>query len=108
MANASAGVVTVDIDDEALQAAANQADNIEQALLARTEEICATANSYGASFETERTVVWATKEHVGGTQPEYKASIKKSGQGPVGMVVTGNYAAAKDNYLHNTLLKAKG
>ena len=103
-----ADVVQVEIDEAAFKEAVNEADNILDILQQKAVEIAARANSYGAGFETERTVVWATGEHVGGTQPVYGSDVKKGGKGPVGIVMTKNYAAMKDNYLHNTLLKARG
>lgn len=103
-----ADVVQVEIDEAASKLAVNEADGILDALRQKADEIADKANSYGAGFETERTVVWATGERVGGTQPVYGSDVKKGGKGPVGIVMTKNYAAMKDNYLHNTLLKAKG
>lgn len=66
----------------------------------------ATANSAG--FRTEKTINYATGEHVGGKSPLYLAKdavFRKNHS--VALVYTGNYAAAKDNTLHNTLLKSK-
>ena len=86
----------------------SEADGVKEALRAKASEIAKTATSYGASFETERTTVWATGEHVGGKTPEYGADVKRGIRGWVGIVMPKNYAAMKDNYLHNTLLRAKG
>ena len=97
--------ITVEIDEAALKDAANRDEVVLATLEQMTSEICSRANAYGASFETERTVVWATKEHVGGTQPEYGYNVRK-GDMPIGLVMPKNYAAMKDNHLHNTLLKA--
>ena len=103
-----ADLVKVEIDQELLKYAVNEAEGLEALLWEQVKEIRDKANAFGAGFETERTIVWATGEHVGGNSPEYKAAIQKGNRGPVGIVVTGNYSAMKDNYLHNTLLKAKG
>jgi hypothetical protein len=45
---------------------------------------------------------------VGGTQPAYVGDVRMGRRGYVGIVHPGNYAAMKDNYENNTLLKAKG
>ena len=66
----------------------------------------ASANSAG--FRTERTTVWETGEKVGGKSPLYLAKdARMKGGKAVAIVYTGNYAAAKDNTMHNTLLKSK-
>lgn len=103
-----ADVVYIEIDEVALKDAVNQAEGVSALVEQKASEIADRANSYGASFETERTVVWATGERVGGTSPEYGHSVKVTNQGAIGLVMPKNYAAMKDNYLHNTLLKAKG
>ena len=98
--------ITVEIDEAALEKAVNNDAVVMEVLEQKTAEVCSRANAYGASFETERTVNWATKEHVGGTQPEYGYSVRVGNQGAIGLVMPKNYAAMKDTYLHNTLLKA--
>lgn len=66
----------------------------------------ASANSAG--FRTERTTDWDTGEKKGGKSPLYLAKDARTmGGKSVALVYTGNYAAAKDNTLHNTLLKSK-
>lgn len=66
----------------------------------------ATANSAG--FRTEKTKDYETGERYGGKSPLYLAKDARNfGKRAVALVYTGNYAAAKDNTLHNTLLKSK-
>ena len=100
--------IIVEIDAEKAIRAVNASDGIESALAEKAAEIAAAANALGAGFETEQTVRWATGEHVGGTSPEYGSDVKRGAKGPVGIVMTRNYAAMKDNHENNTLLKAKG
>lgn len=70
--------------------------------------LAARASANSAGFRTERTINYATKEQVGGTPPLYLAKDAIFTRGhSVALVYTGNYAAAKDNTLHNTLLKSK-
>lgn len=66
-----------------------------------------TANALSSGFRTG----YYHRDHkspaVGGTQPAYMAKTgRPRGIVPVGIVYTANYAAQKDNMLHNTLLKA--
>ena len=70
--------------------------------------LAARASANSAGFRTEKTVNYATGEHVGGKSPLYLAKDAIfTGRKSVALVYTGNYAAAKDNTLHNTLLKSK-
>ena len=83
---------------------------------AATGRVAANANSLGAQFRTglyHRGKSYDggnDKSHksgvVGNTQPVYGMKVKGGGHTSVGVVYCGNYAAMKDNMLHNTLLKA--
>ena len=109
---ASVKVISVVIDGEKLERAVQEGKGTRAAVKAEADSIRSRANSLGAAYPTERTVRWATREHVGGTVPDYRADVQtfraKGGiEKPVGIVYTGNYAAMKDNHNHNTLLKAR-
>lgn len=65
------------------------------------------ANALGSGF---RTGYWhdpKTHEKKGGTAPVYASEkARETAEGCVAIVHPANYAAMKDNHLHNTLLKA--
>lgn len=70
--------------------------------------VASKATASSAGFRTEKTTNWATGEKLGGKSPLYLAKdAKMRGDKAVAIVYTGNYAAAKDNTMHNTLLKSK-
>ena len=70
------------------------------ALSTHAWNIASKASANGAGY--------ATGEHVGGKPPLYLAKDAIfTGKKSIALVYTGNYAAAKDNTLHNTLLKSK-
>ena len=102
--------VTVVIDEEALRHAVSYAEGMEAALSAETEAISGRANSMGAGFRTGLYYIrhGQPKPGVGNKQPIYKGDVRMGNHGYVGLVRSANYAAMKDNYLHNTLLKAGG
>jgi len=65
-------------------------------------------NILGASFVTEE-FKRDDGTQVGGKTPRYIAKPAiNSKYGSIALVVTGNYAAIKDNHDHNTMLKARG
>lgn len=67
--------------------------------------IAGRANASSAAFRTERSHNKGVP--VGNKQPLYMAKDAIfTGKGSVALTFTGNYAAAKDNYKHNTLLKS--
>ena len=72
----------------------------------KTEQVASKANAMGAGYRTGFYHVGHKSPAVGGTQPVYKSDTQRRGKTIVGIVATGNYAAMKDNHLHNTLLKA--
>lgn len=68
------------------------------------------ANQLSAGF---RTGIWhdhATGETRGNTQPNYGYTKAQTSTkyGSIAFVHPKNYSAMKDNYLHNTMLKARG
>lgn len=64
------------------------------------------ANSMSAAFKTKEVTIKGVRK--GGKSPNYIAKRAEArGQSSVALVVTGNYAAMKDNYEHNTLLKVR-
>ena len=69
-------------------------------------KVASRANSMSAGFRTKVYQRPGEDKPVGGKAPKYKVDVKKKGRYPVGIVVTGNYAAIKDNHLHNTLAKS--
>lgn len=78
-----------------------------------TEEasyISGKANALGAGFRTGLYHRDHQSPAVGNTAPEYAYEKAKASTryGFVASVHPANYAAMKDNHMHNTLLKAKG
>lgn len=123
MANFS---VRVNIDETALEQCAYNAPQVKGAINKSANQIAANANG----LATEESGIWheVGKPHtpgreggkwhgsrhetetIGGVQPSYKAKPARPGSNgaPIALVVTGNYAAQKDNMVNNTLLKAMG
>lgn len=105
-----ANVWRIEIDEQALKHAVGHADGMRGVLDAKTQEIAGRANAMGAGF---RTGLYYEKKHhpkpgVGNKQPEYAGDVQMGKYGYIGLVHPANYAALKDTYLHNTLLKAGG
>lgn len=100
--------VKVDISQQSLERAVNYAEGTKAALQAKTSAITSTANAMGAGFRTGLYHRNHQSPAVGNTQPNYAGDVRMERKGWTGIVYTGNYAAQKDNYQNNTLLKAKG
>jgi hypothetical protein len=64
------------------------------------------ANALGSGYRTPKWHDHATGETKGGTQPMYGSTPKMTSKGARCAVHPKNYAAMKDNVLHNTLLKS--
>ena len=80
---------------------------VKDALTKEANAISGRANALGAGFRTQHYTRPKTREKVGGKQPVYKSLPARMFKGyPVAIVTEGNYAAMKDNYDHNTLLKS--
>ena len=71
-----------------------------------TDMVASNANSISSGFRTGLYYRDHKAPPVGNTAPVYKHSTRRTGRTITGLVVTGNYAAMKDNHLHNTLLKS--
>lgn len=84
------------------------------ALTKEANSIAAKANAMSANFRTglfypNNDYSAEPLENVGNKQPKYKGiPAKVTNKGSMALVVEGNYAAIKDNHLHNTLKKAGG
>ena len=83
---------------------------VGEAVTNKASAISGNANALGAGFRTG----YYHRDHkspaVGGTAPEYgyEKAEKSTKYGYVSTVHPLNYAAMKDTYQNNTLLKAKG
>lgn len=98
--------VEIDIDDEKLYMAVQDAEGTEGALSEAVNSISSRANALSSGFRTGRYYDREAKELKGDTQPSYKGDVRRMGKTEVGIVYTANYAAMKDNMEHNTLLKS--
>ena len=94
----------VHIDENKLWNVVNDASGTQKAITDATNRIAHTANSLGAGFRTKK--VHIKGKEVGGKQPRDVGSAQKMKRTFVGIVHPKNYAAMKDNHLHNTLLKS--
>lgn len=105
---AKAASCSVELDLTALQQLAGNDSLVRGALDARTAQITARANALGSGFRTGHYHPNHRSPGVGGTQPAYVGDVRMGHRGYVGIVHPANYAAMKDNYENNTLLKSKG
>ena len=94
----------VQIDEGKLWKAINDADGTQRMISDMASDMASMANALGSGFRTKRVSIKGKK--VGGTQPRYASDAKKFNRTFVGIVHPINYAAMKDNHLHNTLLKS--
>ena len=100
--------LVIEIDAKALKDAVSYAEGVQGVLQEKTTELIDRANSMSSGFRTQRTYNYAEHRQVGGTQPQYGGDVQLHSNGYVGLVHPLNYAAMKDNYVNNTLLKARG
>ena len=100
--------VKVDISQQALEHAVFFSEGTARALGGKTSAITGAANALSAGFRTGLCHRNHQSPAVGNTPAEYAGDVELKRKGYVGIVYTANYAAQKDNHLHNTLLKAKG
>ncbi|MBR3326767.1 MAG: hypothetical protein IKG22_05530 [Atopobiaceae bacterium] len=98
--------VEIDIDEEKLYMAVQDAEGTESALNEAVNAITSRANALSSGFRTGRYYDREAHELKGDTQPSYKGDVRRMGKTEVGIVYTANYAAMKDNMEHNTLLKS--
>lgn len=94
------------IDREKLRNLAFSSDELFAIVDKETQDIASRANSLGAGFRTGKYHRDHKSPAVGGTAPSYVGDTQRRGKTPVGIVHPKNYAAMKDNHLHNTLLKS--
>ena len=98
----------VDISEQALKHAVSFSEGTARALGGKTSAITGAANSMSAGFRTGLYHRNHQSPAVGDTQAQYAGDVQMKSKGYVGIVYTANYAAQKDNFKNNTLLKAKG
>lgn len=95
------------IDKEKLWRLACKSDGAYLLVRSATDKVASNANSIGSGYKTAKYHRDHKSPAVGGTSPKYVANTSRpKGVVPVGIVYTSNYAAMKDNMLHNTLLKS--
>ena len=99
-------VVDFKIDDGKLWGLVSKGQGTHSLVSQVTAKAASNANALGAGFRTGLYYRDHKAPPVGNTQPRYDSNVQKRKGGPVGIVYTANYAAAKDNMLHNTLLKS--
>lgn len=92
------------IDKAKLENLAFSSESTRSLVSQETSRVRNNATALSAGFRTKR--LSHNNPPVGGTAPVWKSDVKKFRNKYVGIVVTGNYSAMKDNHLHNTLLKA--
>lgn len=94
----------VEVDIKSIERAIYQSEGTKPALKKLGDSIAARANSLGAGYTTPKWHDHDTGEVKGGKRPEYGATL--GSRRVLCIVHPENYAAMKDNYLHNTMLKA--
>ena len=94
------------IDKEKLWRLICKQDATYQTIRSTTDAVANEANALSAGYRTGKYYRDHKAPAVGGTQPVYMSNTRRNPTVPVGIAYTGNYAAKKDNYAHNTLLKA--
>ena len=99
------GDVRIEVDMNAAWRVAYKSDGLYQMVRQETDKRASRANSLSSGFKTDKYHRDHKSPAVGGTSPEYKPHTRRNPDVPVGIVYTGNYAAKKENMLHNTLLK---
>lgn len=102
------GKMDIHWDVNALKKAISESDDIRAEMCEITRKKAASANLMSASFRTQEFVDGETRARKGDKAPKYDWDVELHGpdRWPTGIVYTRNYAAMKDNMLHNTLLKA--
>jgi len=98
--------IQIVIDDAKVRKAIDSAEGTESKLQIITQSVVGKANALGSGYRTGKYHRDHKSPAVGGTQPKYGGDVRRVGGKPVGIVHPENYAAMKDNHLHNTMLKA--
>lgn len=96
----------IQIDETKLFEAIQDGENLPQIIGEYAKRIESNANQMSSGFRTGIFHDHATGQTLGNTQPQYASDVAKKGRSIVGIVHVKNYAAMKDNYENNTLLKA--
>lgn len=105
---ASGVTVRVEIDEKKLEHAIFYAPKTEVMISNKVEKIAAKANALAGGYRTPKWHDHDTGETKGDTPAVYEGDTQLGRKGYIGIVYPNNYAAQKENKLHNTLLKAKG
>lgn len=98
--------VEITIDEGKLRKLAFGSPETKALVEGKTSSTAAKANSLGSGYRTGLYHRDHRSPAVGNTQPSYGGDVQRRGTGYVGIVHPLNYAAMKDNHLHNTLLKS--
>ena len=96
--------VIVRIDEKKYREAVNGSKGLPNVLESAAREAAERANAMSSGYRTA--LYHKDGQTVGNTQPHYVGDAKVGSKGPVGIVHPKNYAAMKDNYENNTMLKA--
>lgn len=102
------GSVEINWDKDALLRYARKAPETRAEIESVTQRIFGQASSMGSSFRTGLYHRDHKSPAVGNTPARYQSNVEMHNDGYVGMVMPANYAAMKDNFENNTLLKAIG
>lgn len=95
----------VEVDMNSVEECVYKLPGTRDALGKMADYIAAKATALGAGYRTGRWHDHKTGETKGGKAPIYGGDVGE--RKCIGIVHPENYAAMKDNYLHNTMLKAK-
>lgn len=95
-------------NEAALGRLIGKAPEVQCEVDAATRRIWSAANAMSSGYRTGLYHRDHKSPAVGNTQPAYDGDVEVRRNAVVGIVHTGNYAAMKDNFENNTLLKARG
>ena len=98
--------IEIYLDKKKLVKVINDSEELKASMEGHVSRITANANAMSAGYRTGRFYDRAEGKLKGNTQPEYKGDVQKRRGTLVGLIHPNNYAAMKDNYEHNTLLKS--
>lgn len=101
--------LTIKWDEEGLKRAIGHSGEIQSKITEMTDQRIQKANSLSSGFKTGRYYDRDEGKLKGETPAKYGGGVEKMGryQWPYGLIHPLNYAAMKDNYVNNTLLKVK-
>lgn len=98
--------VKIELDMKSCEHACYHADGLKPILQKASNTIAARSTALGSGYRTPKWHDHDTGETKGGKAPKYGADVYHGKRGYIGIVHPENYSAMKDNYLHNTMLKA--